>query len=164
MVSYSAKLDSRTKQHTQFGVSASNGSRDMARIKVAEKKRKKNEHRQSYKAPPTGIANYQEQGGTVQCPRQTIKQIRGQSQSPQKRIFAVCKPVCCMSDKERWLEQFLQSWKPPISSISVCLWAATSREEVWSHRMSWKENRVIKWCDTKDWSANHGWCGTCSLS
>ena len=41
MVSYSAKLDSRTKQHTQFGVSASNGSRDMARIKVAEKKEKK---------------------------------------------------------------------------------------------------------------------------
>ena len=33
MVSYSAKLDSRTKQHTQFGVSASNGSRDMARTK-----------------------------------------------------------------------------------------------------------------------------------
>ena len=41
MVSYSAKLDSRTKQHTQFGVSASNGSRDMARTKVAEKKKKK---------------------------------------------------------------------------------------------------------------------------
>ena len=41
MVSYSAKLDSRTKQHTQFGVSASNVSRDMARTKVAEKKRKK---------------------------------------------------------------------------------------------------------------------------
>ena len=41
MVSYSAKLDHRTKQHTQFGVSASNGSRDMARTKVAEKKRKK---------------------------------------------------------------------------------------------------------------------------
>ena len=41
MVSYSAKLDSRPKQHTQFGVSASNGSRDMARTKVAEKKRKK---------------------------------------------------------------------------------------------------------------------------
>ena len=33
MVSYSAKLDRRTKQHTQFGVSASNGSRDMARTK-----------------------------------------------------------------------------------------------------------------------------------
>ena len=33
MVSYSAKLDSRTKQHTQFGVSASNGFRDMARTK-----------------------------------------------------------------------------------------------------------------------------------
>ena len=63
MVSYSAKLDSRTKQHTQFGVSASNGSRDMARTKVAEKrekkekKQKKNEHRQSHKASPTGIAN-----------------------------------------------------------------------------------------------------------
>ena len=41
MVSNSAKLDRRTKQHTQFGVSASNGSRDMARTKVAEEKRKK---------------------------------------------------------------------------------------------------------------------------
>ena len=33
MVSNSAKLDHRTKQHTQFEVSASNGSRDMARTK-----------------------------------------------------------------------------------------------------------------------------------
>ena len=41
MVSYSAKLDHRTKQHTQFGVSASNGSRDMAQTKMAEKKKKK---------------------------------------------------------------------------------------------------------------------------
>ena len=41
LVSNSAKLDHRTKQHTQFGVSASNGSRDMARTKVAEKKEKK---------------------------------------------------------------------------------------------------------------------------
>ena len=41
MVNNSAKLDCRTKQHTQFGVSASNGSRDMARTKVAEKKGKK---------------------------------------------------------------------------------------------------------------------------
>ena len=42
MVSNSAKLDRRTKQHIQFGVSASNGSRDMARTKLwqnrAEKK------------------------------------------------------------------------------------------------------------------------------
>ena len=30
MVSNSAQLHRRTKQHTQFGVSASNGSRDMA--------------------------------------------------------------------------------------------------------------------------------------
>ena len=58
MVSYSAKLDSRTKQHTQFGASASNGSRDMARTNVAEKKKKeKNEHRQPHIASPTGIAN-----------------------------------------------------------------------------------------------------------
>ena len=34
MVSNRAKLDRRTKQHTQFGVSASNGSRDMARTKL----------------------------------------------------------------------------------------------------------------------------------
>ena len=33
MVSNSAKLNRRTKQHTQFGVSASNGYRDMARTK-----------------------------------------------------------------------------------------------------------------------------------
>ena len=42
MVSNSAKLDRRTKQHTQFGVSASNGSRDMARTKSWRKKKKKN--------------------------------------------------------------------------------------------------------------------------
>ena len=41
MVSNSAKLDRRTEQHTQFGVSASNGSRDMARTKSWQKKRKK---------------------------------------------------------------------------------------------------------------------------
>ena len=45
MVSNSAKLNCRTKQHTQFGVSASNGSRDMARTKLwqnrAGKKKKK---------------------------------------------------------------------------------------------------------------------------
>ena len=41
MVSNSAKLDLRTKQHIQFGVSASNGSRDMARTKSWRKKRKK---------------------------------------------------------------------------------------------------------------------------
>ena len=43
MVSNSAKLDRRTKQHTQFGVSASNGSRDMARTKSRRKKKKKKE-------------------------------------------------------------------------------------------------------------------------
>ena len=41
VVSNSAKLDRRTKQHTQFGVSASNGSRDMAWTKSWRKKKKK---------------------------------------------------------------------------------------------------------------------------
>ena len=39
MVSNSAQLDRRTKQHTQFGVSASNGSTDMARTKSWQKKK-----------------------------------------------------------------------------------------------------------------------------
>ena len=39
MVSNSAQLNRRTKQHTQFGVSASNGSRDMARTKSWRKKK-----------------------------------------------------------------------------------------------------------------------------
>ena len=43
MVRNSAKLDHRTKQHTQFGVSTSEGSRDMARTKSWQKKRKKKE-------------------------------------------------------------------------------------------------------------------------
>ena len=64
MVSNSAQLDRRTKQHTQFGVSASNDSRDMGRTKSWRKKKKKkkkkgekNERRQSHIASPTGIAN-----------------------------------------------------------------------------------------------------------
>ena len=69
MVSNSAQLDCKTKQYTQFGVSASNGSRDMGRIKSWRKKKKKekrkkkkekgerNGHRQSHIASPTGIAN-----------------------------------------------------------------------------------------------------------
>ena len=40
MVSNSAKLDHRTKQHTQFGASTSNSSRDMARTKLWRKKEK----------------------------------------------------------------------------------------------------------------------------
>ena len=39
MVSNSAKLDCRTKHHTQFGVSASNGSRDIAATKSWRKKK-----------------------------------------------------------------------------------------------------------------------------
>ena len=41
MVSNSAKLDSRTKQHTQSGVSTRDGSRDIAALKSWRKKRKK---------------------------------------------------------------------------------------------------------------------------
>ena len=69
MVSNSAKLHRRTKQHTQFGVSASNGSRDMSRTKSWRKKKKKkerkNERRQSHIASPTGIAN--ETGSQSPC-------------------------------------------------------------------------------------------------
>ena len=43
MVSNSAKLDSRTKQHTQSGVSTSDGSRDIAATKSWRKKEKNNE-------------------------------------------------------------------------------------------------------------------------
>ena len=61
MVSNSAKLDHRTKQHTQFGVSESHGSRDMVRTKSWHKKKKekkkKNERGQNHIASPTGIAN-----------------------------------------------------------------------------------------------------------
>ena len=42
MVSNSAKLDSRTKQHTQSGVSTSDSSRDIAATKSCGKKKKKN--------------------------------------------------------------------------------------------------------------------------
>ena len=68
MVSNSAQLDRRTKQHTQFGVSVSNGSRDMGRTKSwrkkkkKEKKKEKNERRQSIIASPTGIVNNNETG------------------------------------------------------------------------------------------------------
>ena len=41
MVRNTAKLDRMTKQHTQFGVSTSDGFRDMARTKSWRKKKKK---------------------------------------------------------------------------------------------------------------------------
>ena len=49
MVSNSAKLDCRTKQHTESGVSTRDGSRDMARTKVAEKKEKKRKKKKKKK-------------------------------------------------------------------------------------------------------------------
>ena len=50
VVSNSAKLDSRTKQHTQSGVSTSNGSRDIAATKSWRKKRKKFKKEKNNKA------------------------------------------------------------------------------------------------------------------
>ena len=41
MISNSAKLDSRTKQHTQSEVSTSDGSKDIAALKSCRKKRKR---------------------------------------------------------------------------------------------------------------------------
>ena len=49
MVSYSAKLDSRTKQNTQSGVSKGDGSRDIARTKVAKKKKKEKKEKRKQK-------------------------------------------------------------------------------------------------------------------
>ena len=64
MVSNSAKLDCRTKQHTESGVSTSDGSRDMARTRSwRKKKEKKNELMESHKASPTGIAKYDTKQG-----------------------------------------------------------------------------------------------------
>ena len=48
MVSNSAKLDSRTKQHTQSGVSTSDGSRDIAATKSWRKKREKKENKANW--------------------------------------------------------------------------------------------------------------------
>ena len=49
MLSNSAKLDRRTKEHTKFGVSASNGSRDMGRTKSWRKKKKKEKRKKKKK-------------------------------------------------------------------------------------------------------------------
>ena len=55
MVSNSAKLDCRTKQHTESGVSTSDSSRDMARTRSWwKKKEKKNELVKSHKHPLRG--------------------------------------------------------------------------------------------------------------
>ena len=48
MVSYSAKLDRRTKQHTQSGVSTTDGSRDIAVTKSWQKKRKKKNNKTNW--------------------------------------------------------------------------------------------------------------------
>ena len=45
MISNSAKSDSRTKQHTQSGVSTSDGSRDIVATKSWRKKKKKKKKR-----------------------------------------------------------------------------------------------------------------------
>ena len=73
MISNSAKLTSRTMQHTQSGVCTSDSSRDMAATKSWRKKKekkrkkmkkKKNEHLRNYIASPTGIANNNNETGS----------------------------------------------------------------------------------------------------
>ena len=54
MVSNSAKLDSRTKQHTQSGVSTSDGSRDIAATKSWRKKRKKKKKKEKKRKKMNG--------------------------------------------------------------------------------------------------------------
>ena len=49
MVSNSAKLDCMTMQHTESGVSTSDGSRDMARTRSCRKKKKKKEKKEKRK-------------------------------------------------------------------------------------------------------------------
>ena len=49
MVSNSVELDRRTKQHTQFRVSARYGSRDMGRTKSWRKKKEKKVKRKKKK-------------------------------------------------------------------------------------------------------------------
>ena len=80
MISNSAKLDSRTKQHTQSGVSVSDGSRDMVWTKSWRKKEeeKKKKRVQNHIASPTGIAN--ETGSPSLCMRP--------SSDPPKMLFS----------------------------------------------------------------------------
>ena len=94
MVSNSAQLDRRTKQHTEFGVSASNGSRDMGRTKSRRKKKrkkkkeekKKNEHRQNYVASPTGIANEPSKIEWLGIPRRDTFQSPGRDEQSRRKI------------------------------------------------------------------------------
>ena len=82
MVSNSAKLDRRTKQHTQFGVSVSDGSRDMVRTrswrKKKEKRKKKNELVLNHIASPTEIANNNNKVD-VQFPHNLVRKLHTQA-------------------------------------------------------------------------------------
>ena len=51
MVSNSAKLDHRTKQHTEFGVSTSDSSRDMARTRSWREKKRKEKKKMNSRNP-----------------------------------------------------------------------------------------------------------------
>ena len=55
MISNSAKLDHRTKQHTQFGVSESHGSRDMVRTKSWQKKKEKEKKKKKTRSKPYSV-------------------------------------------------------------------------------------------------------------
>ena len=86
MVRNSAKLDRRTKQHTQFGVSTSDGSKDMARTKSWRKKKKEKRKMNAGKnhiASPTGIANECWQGSEN---RNNVKMIKRLARRSQKAL------------------------------------------------------------------------------
>ena len=57
MVSNSAQLDRRTKQHAQFGVSASNGSKDMGRTRSWRKKKGKMKKKKEEKRKKMNVDN-----------------------------------------------------------------------------------------------------------
>ena len=102
MVRNSAKLDRRTKQHTQFGVSTSGRFQRYGANKIVageKKKKKKNERGQNHIASLTGIANEDVEQG---LPRQLSK--RGSISFWERK-----QARHCHSDKWDWA-QFTLKW------------------------------------------------------
>ena len=90
MVINSAKLDCRTKQHTQFGVSTSSGKKKKKKKKKEEKKKKK-EREQNHIASHTGIANNHPEDATDT--RSSLNPFT----PPPITYFLCCKVLCLFS-------------------------------------------------------------------
>ena len=95
MISNSAKLASRTKQHTQSGVSTSDGSRDMAATKSWRKKRKRKKNNKanwmvSNSAKLDSRTKQHTQSGSgslrVTVPEISLRQNRGGKKEKKKKI------------------------------------------------------------------------------